>query len=95
MEQVKIDAIKNYFKQSFEGSNIRDEQDIERGAVRFIIEYGNGAHSVILARDFFSGLDENQMLSRLKLFILVEHLQEMPNARLVVTLNGLEPEYQV
>lgn len=95
MEQPKIDAVRDYFQQSFSGAGIRSEQDTERGTVKFTIEYGREVHSVTLAKDFFSSFDKGQVVEKLKQFLLIEHLQEMPNARLIVTLNGLESEYQI
>jgi hypothetical protein len=90
--QEKLNAVHDYLKDEFPGSEIEVRfEPCEKVHVFQILQQGK-SHRAIVTEAFLNVREAPQVQATLKAFTLAEHLREMGTTPIVVTPNGLQLE---
>ncbi len=90
--QEKLKALQDYFQSEFPGSEIESRYEPREKVHEYRILCGGKTHRAIVLETFLNACEAEQIPTALKEFTLAEHLREMGETTVVVTMEGLKLE---
>lgn len=94
VDERKVQSVVAHFESEFPGCTIEEKQDPDQRLVRFAIINGSTTYRAIIAYEFLEDHKAEEIPSLLRMFLLTEHLRELPSTPLVVTNRGLKLEHE-
>lgn len=88
----KLAAVRKYLETEFPGSAMDDWFESGRQAHSFRISGEGFQHLATVSLEFLDDTDSLEIASRLKGFLLAEHLRDLGSTRVIVTSDGLSLE---
>jgi hypothetical protein len=90
IDQEKLNAVKGYLRSEFPGSEVRGKHEPREELHVFEVLHEGRSHRAMILDAFLSFNDVLQIPAILKEFTLAEHLRELGNTPVIVTLDGLK-----
>lgn len=94
VDQRKVQAVVAHFEGEFPGCSIEEKQDPDQRLVRFAIINGSSRYRAMITYEFLEDHKAEDIAPLLRMFLLAEHLRELPSTPLVVTNRGLKLEQE-